>query len=47
MMVNLNLRKVLQRGDAKAQWLAQAINFGIIPSPALAVCPVTPPSAES
>lgn len=47
MMVNLNLRQVLQRGDAKAQWLAQAINFGIIPSPALAVCPVTSPSAES
>jgi ACR3 family arsenite efflux pump ArsB len=31
MMVNLNLRQVLLRGDAKAQWLAQAINFGVIP----------------
>jgi len=25
------VRKVLQRGDGKAQWLAQAINFGVIP----------------
>ncbi|RPJ75372.1 MAG: arsenic resistance protein [Desulfobacteraceae bacterium] len=31
MMVTLKLRKVFQRGDDKAQWLAQAINFGIIP----------------
>jgi len=31
MMVTLNVRKVLQRGDGKAQWLAQAINFGVIP----------------
>ena len=31
MMVTLKLRKVFQRGDGKAQWLAQAINFGIIP----------------
>jgi ACR3 family arsenite efflux pump ArsB len=31
MMVTLKVRKVLQRGDGKAQWLAQAINFGIIP----------------
>ena len=31
MMVTLKLRKVFQSGDGKAQWLAQAINFGIIP----------------
>jgi ACR3 family arsenite efflux pump ArsB len=31
MMVTLKVRKVFQRGDGKAQWLAQAINFGIIP----------------
>jgi ACR3 family arsenite efflux pump ArsB len=31
MMVTLKVRQVLQRGDGKAQWLAQAINFGIIP----------------
>ncbi len=31
MMVTLNVRNVFQRGDGKAQLLAQAINFGIIP----------------
>lgn len=31
MMVTLKLRRVFQRGDGKAQLLAQAINFGIIP----------------
>jgi ACR3 family arsenite efflux pump ArsB len=31
MMVTLKVRKVFQRGDGRAQWLAQAINFGIIP----------------
>lgn len=31
MMVNLKLAKVLEGGDGKAQWLAQGINFAIIP----------------
>jgi len=31
MMVTLKVRKVFQRGDGKAQCLAQAINFGVIP----------------
>lgn len=31
MMVTLKVRTVLQRGDGKAQWLAQAVNFGIVP----------------
>ncbi|HSH50054.1 MAG TPA: bile acid:sodium symporter, partial [Halomonas sp.] len=31
MMVNLKLRKLLEGGDIKAQLLAQAINFAIIP----------------
>jgi ACR3 family arsenite efflux pump ArsB len=31
MMVTLKVRKVFQRGDGKAQWIAQTINFGIIP----------------
>jgi ACR3 family arsenite efflux pump ArsB len=37
MMVTLKVRKVFQRGDGKAQWLAQAINFGIIPFAVLLV----------
>ncbi|MFW5735228.1 MAG: arsenic resistance protein, partial [Oceanidesulfovibrio sp.] len=35
MMVTLNIRKVAQGGDAKAQLLTQAVNFGIIPFLAL------------
>ncbi len=31
MMVTLNIQKVFEGGDAKAQVLTQAINFGIIP----------------
>ncbi len=31
MMISLKLAKVLEGGDAKAQWLAQGINFAIIP----------------
>ncbi|WP_323036956.1 arsenic resistance protein [Pararhodobacter sp.] len=31
MMVNLNMRQMLDGGDTKAQVLAQTINFGIIP----------------
>src|SRR5690606_34204866 len=31
MMVNLKLQKVLEGGDLKAQALAQAINFAVIP----------------
>ncbi len=31
MMVTLKVRKVFRRGDGKALWLAQAINFGVIP----------------
>jgi ACR3 family arsenite transporter len=31
MMVNLNLKKVIEGGDTKAQLLTQGINFGIIP----------------
>lgn len=37
MMVTLNLKKVLEGGDFKAQWLAQAINFGVIPFLAYAI----------
>lgn len=36
MMVNLNVRKVFEGGDGKAQLLTQAINFGIIPFVAFA-----------
>lgn len=31
MMVNLNIKKVFEGGDLKAQWLTQIINFCIIP----------------
>jgi len=31
MMVNLKIKKVFEGGDAKAQLLTQAINFGVIP----------------
>ncbi|MFN4325126.1 MAG: arsenic resistance protein [Azonexus sp.] len=31
MMVSLKLAKVLEGGDSKAQWLAQFINFGLVP----------------
>jgi arsenite transporter len=31
MMVNLNIKKVFEGGDFKAQFLTQVINFGIIP----------------
>lgn len=37
MMVNLKLKKVLEGGDLRAQWLAQAINFLIIPFIAFAL----------
>lgn len=37
MMVNLNMRQILEGGDSKAQLLAQAINFGIIPFVAFAL----------
>lgn len=37
MMVSLKLAKVLEGGDGKAQWLAQAINFAIIPFIAYAI----------
>lgn len=36
MMVTLNIRKVLEGGDAKAQLLTQAINFTVIPLAAYA-----------
>ena len=31
MMVGLQLRQLLEGGDLRAQWMAQAINFGVIP----------------
>jgi ACR3 family arsenite efflux pump ArsB len=31
MMVTLKVRRVFVRGGARAQWLAQAINFGVVP----------------
>jgi len=31
MMVNLKIKKVFQGGDFKAQWLTQALNFGVVP----------------
>ena len=31
MMVTLKVREVFRAGDAKAQWLTQTLNFGIIP----------------
>lgn len=37
MMVSLKLAKVLEGGDSKAQWLAQGINFAIIPFVAFAL----------
>ncbi|KAB2928548.1 MAG: arsenic resistance protein [Dechloromonas sp.] len=37
MMVSLKLAKILEGGDGKAQWLSQAINFGIIPFIAFAI----------
>jgi ACR3 family arsenite efflux pump ArsB len=37
MMVTLNMRQVLEGGDAKAQVLTQAINFAVIPFVALAL----------
>ncbi|MGI6657185.1 MAG: arsenic resistance protein [Desulfobulbus sp.] len=37
MMVNLNIRKVFDGGDGKAQLLTQAINFGIVPFVAYAL----------
>ena len=37
MMVNLKLSKVLEGGDLKAQALAQAINFALIPFVAYAL----------
>jgi ACR3 family arsenite efflux pump ArsB len=37
MMVTLKLKKLFEGGDTKAQWLAQLINFGIIPFIAFAV----------
>ncbi|MBW7902387.1 MAG: arsenic resistance protein [Rhodocyclaceae bacterium] len=37
MMVTLRLGKVLEGGDGKAQLLAQALNFGVIPFVALAL----------
>jgi len=37
MMVGLQLRQLLQGGDLRAQWLAQAINFGVIPFVAWAI----------
>ncbi len=37
MMVTLNLRKVLEGGDGKAQLLAQVINFAVIPFVAFAM----------
>ena len=37
MMVNLKLQKVLEGGDLKAQALAQAINFAVIPFVAFAL----------
>ncbi|HEY0877835.1 MAG TPA: bile acid:sodium symporter [Zeimonas sp.] len=37
MMVGLQLRQLLEGGDLRAQWIAQAINFGVIPFAALAI----------
>jgi ACR3 family arsenite efflux pump ArsB len=37
MMVTLDLRKLLEGGDLKAQALAQAVNFGVLPFLALAL----------
>ena len=37
MMVGLQLRQLLQGGDLRAQWMAQAINFGVIPFVAWAI----------
>lgn len=37
MMINLNLRQMLEGGDTKAQYLAQIINFAIIPFIAFAL----------
>ena len=37
MMVTLKVRKLFQRGGGKAQWLAQAVNFGFIPFAALGI----------
>lgn len=37
MMVNLKLRQLLEGGDAKSQWLAQVVNFAIIPFVAFAL----------
>jgi ACR3 family arsenite efflux pump ArsB len=37
MMVGLQLRQLLQGGDLRAQWMAQAINFGVIPFVAYAI----------
>lgn len=37
MMVNLKIRKILERGDFKAQIVAQTINFAIIPFVAYAI----------
>ncbi len=37
MMVNLNMRQMLEGGDTKAQLLAQSINFAIIPFVAFAL----------
>ncbi|MGE4342669.1 MAG: arsenic resistance protein [Geoalkalibacter sp.] len=31
MMVNPKIKKVFQGGDFKAQWLTQALNFGVVP----------------
>ncbi len=31
MMITLKVREVFKAGDAKAQWLTQTLNFGIIP----------------
>ncbi len=37
MMVGLQLRQLLEGGDLRAQWMAQAINFGVIPFVAFAI----------
>lgn len=37
MMVGLQFRQLLEGGDLRAQWLAQAINFGVIPFVAFAI----------
>jgi ACR3 family arsenite efflux pump ArsB len=37
MMVNLNLKKILEGGDSRVQWATQLLNFGVTPFIAFAI----------